>query len=291
MSNPELLTPDDLDGAASRGGVTLGEEAVSLFALVDGAAAFLGVDAEGDPFIPPIVHRAGPVGALISVVPLDDYSGVDAADRLSDLAWLAPRTMRHAAVLRWAMQYSPVYPAPFATLFANLGSLTTFMLLHGQTLSTFFGAVAGMAEWELKASACVDSRPALETLARDAWSDWAQLTPGTRYLRLSRDRSSLICSRRVQLQDISCRLAQQLQPLATSVRQLHFQPLAGAENGELVGRFALLVSANDASALAQCVQGLAAEANDDGIELTLSGPWPPFSFRPDLPGPAPQIAV
>ena len=182
---------------------------------------------------------------------------------------------------------SPTYPAPFATLFASRESLSAFMLAHANTLAEFFRTVAGMAEWELKASACLDNRAALEALARDAWPNWAQLAPGTRYLRLCRDRPGLVAAGRALAQAAAARLAEQLQPPATASRRLGLQPAPESDSGELVGRFALLVPLGGAGALAQRVQELANEAAADGIALTLAGPWPPFSFRPDLPRPPP----
>ena len=262
-------------------------EVVYLYALVDGAAVFADAGIEpldpGNRSTPPILHRAGPIAALIGMVPLAEYCGADAAHHLGDLAWLAPRTMHHAAVLRQAMQVSPVYPAPFATLFASRNSLSAFMLAHAHTLVEFFRAVAGMAEWELKASACLADRAALEALARDAWPDWAQLAPGTRYLRLCRDRPGLVAAGRAAAQTIAARLAERLLPPATASRRLVVQPAPDSDAGELVGRFALLVPLGGASALAQRLEALAGEAASDGIALALTGPWPPFSFRPDLP--------
>ncbi len=243
-------------------------------------------DSQCDPLIEPVLHRSGPIAALISMVPVSDYCGADAMRHLSDIAWLAPRTAHHAAVLCRAMQYSPVYPAPFGTLFTSLETLTAFMLAHAEALGVFFRDVAGMAEWELKASACLDSRPALEALARDTWPDWAQLTPGTRHLRISRDRSGLIAIRRAFSREISAGLAQRLMPPASSLRELGVHSASPGDSGELIGRFALLVPLGGAEALAQQVRGLAADAADDGIALSLSGPWPPFSFRPDLPRPS-----
>jgi hypothetical protein len=92
-----------------------------------------------------------------------------------------------------------------------------------------------------KAGACLDSRAALEGLARDAWPDWAQLTPGTRYLRLCRDRAELVAARRALVQDIAARVAERLQPPAASLRRLCLPPTPESASEELVGRFALLV--------------------------------------------------
>lgn len=282
MPIPDRLGSLDLPGEAAPGEAASDVQAVYLFALVDGAAVFRAAGDEGDLLPQPVLHRAGSIAALVGMVPLCDYCGADAARHLSDLAWLAPRTMHHARVLQRAMARSPVYPAPFATLFASLASLTAFMRAHERRIREFFGAVAGMAEWELKASADPDSRPVLEAAAREAWPDWGQLTPGTRYLRLCRDRPGLIAARRARLRDIAARLAPRLQPPAAAWRRLALPPVPES-GGEPVGRFALLVPLNSETALAQRVQEVAAAAAGEGIALALSGPWPAFSFRPDLP--------
>jgi hypothetical protein len=93
------------------------------------------------------------------------------------------------------------------------------------------------------------------------------------------------------VQDIAARVAERLQPPAASLRRLGLPPTPESASGELVGRFALLVPLSGASALAHSVQELASEAADDGVTLSLSGPWPPFSFRPDLPRPPPPAEV
>ncbi len=286
MPTPDLPGAVDWQGEVAPGDAAADGQAVYLFALVDGAAVFGAAGCDSDPLRQPILHRAGTIAALVSMVPLADYCGALALQHLSDLAWLAPRTLQHAAVLRQAMQCSPVYPAPFATLFASLDSLSAFIRPHEPAIREFFRAVAGMAEWELKASARLDGRAALETLARDLWPDWAQLTPGTRYLRLCRDRPALVDARRAALHDSAARLAQRLQPPAAALRDLVLHPAPESDGGEPVGRFALLVPLSGASALARGVQELADAAAEDGITLALSGPWPPFSFRPDLPRPA-----
>ncbi len=152
---------------------------------------------------------------------------------------------------------------------------------------SFFASSPAWRSGRLKASACLDNRAALEALAGDASPDWAQLTPGTRYLRLCRDRPALVAAGRALAQTIAGRLAERLQPPATASRRLGLQPAPESDSVELVGRFALLVPLGGAGALAQRVQELSDEAAGDGIALALAGPWPPFSFRPDLPRPLP----
>ena len=49
-----------------------------------------------------------------------------------------------------------------------------------------------------------------------------------------------------------------------------------------MARYALLVAKRDVPALRARVAEAAATAAGDGVALALSGPWPPFSFRPNL---------
>ena len=110
----------------------------------------------------------GSVAALVGLVPIADYSGADSERHLSDIAWLAPRVRRHGELVEWLTQWSPVFPAPFATLYASLDNLTAFMRAHEATIAAFLRAVADKEEWELRAS------PVSTT--RTPWIDW----PATR---------------------------------------------------------------------------------------------------------------
>jgi hypothetical protein len=217
------------------------------------------------------------------MVALDDYAGPAASQRLGDVAWVGPRAVCHAGVLRQAMQWSPVYPVPFGTLYASLDRLTDVMLAHQQTIGHFFETVAGMEEWELKASAAIDGHAALEAMAHDAWPDWAALGPGVRYMKLCSNRPALIAASRRHAEGIVSRLVWRMRPPVAAIRRLTRQHRADQAATELVARFAMLAPAGGGTALDGRARELGAEAAACGVTLTLSGPWPPFSFRPDLP--------
>jgi hypothetical protein len=258
-------------------------QAAYLFALVRGVEARAPLWSEKDPFPRLFIHRAGTVGAIVSMVALDDFAGPVASQLLGDLTWLGPRAVYHAGVLRQAMHWSPVYPVPFATLYASLDSLTDLMLAHQQTIGRFFETVAGMEEWELKASAAIEGHAALEAVARDAWPDWAALSPGVRYMKLCSDRSTLIAASRRHAEQIVSRLVWRMRPPVAAIRRLTRQHPADQAATEMVARFALLTPAGSGAALDGRARVLGAEAVACGVTLTLSGPWPAFSFRPDLP--------
>ncbi|UTD29189.1 GvpL/GvpF family gas vesicle protein [Bradyrhizobium sp. WD16] len=229
-----------------------------------------------------MLHRVGSVAALIGIVPLSDYSGADAERRFADVAWLAPRVRRHAELVEWAMQAAAVFPAPFGTLYTNLDSLGAFMQAHEGTIADFLRAVTGKEEWDLRALARFDSPEILDQLARSAWPDLRALSKGARYMKLCRDRSALLAFGRDEAAGRARQLLPQLEPLTAGIRQLGSGAVADSGGAELVARYALLVAKTDAAALQDQVRELGDRVKQQNLALVLSGPWPPFSFRPNL---------
>ena len=138
------------------------------------------------------LHRVGRLTALTAIVPIGEYCGVDGERNLADAAWLAPRVRRHAKLVNWTMQWSPVFPVPFGTFYKTFDSLTAFMKAHEETIVAFLNRVANKEEWELGAGAKFDDPELLDKLACNAWPDWRALSKGVRYMRSCRDREALL---------------------------------------------------------------------------------------------------
>ena len=232
-----------------------------------------------------MLHQVGPVAALIGVVPLADYCGAEAELRLADIAWLAPRAHQHATLVEWAMRSSPVFPVPFGTLYLSLNSLTAFMHTHEATIADFLCTVTGKEEWELRASADLSSHEILEQLAGNLWPDWQALPKGTRYMRLCRDRNLLAEQGRAEAVALVHDFVAELQPLTAAVRQHGVGVRTEAGGLEPIARYALLVAKKDVTALQESVREAGNRAAHKHIAIAFSGPWPPFSFRPNLESP------
>ncbi|MGO9773100.1 MAG: GvpL/GvpF family gas vesicle protein [Roseiarcus sp.] len=261
------------------------EEAICLFAFAES------VDALEQP--PPdatfehrfMLHRVGSVAALVGIVPITDYCGADAERHLADIAWLAPRVRRHAELVEWMTQWSSVFPAPFGTLYSSLDRLTAFMHAHEATIASFLRAVADKEEWELRAAAQFDDPDILDRLACNAWPDWRNLSKGARYMRLCRDRNALLDFGRAKATALVRDLIAELQPLMTDIRQQGSSRPPDSSGSEPVARYALLVAKTDVAAMKERVREMAFRASRQHVAIALSGPWPPFSFRPDLKSP------
>lgn len=229
-----------------------------------------------------MLHRVGSVVALVGVVPIADYCGADSERRLKDIAWLAPRVRRHAELVEWVTQWSPVFPAPFGTLYSDLDSLTAFMHAHEATIAAFLSAVANKEEWELRALAQLDDPDTLDQLACSAWPEWRNLSKGARYMRLCRDKSALLDFGRGEAAAFARDFVATLRPFTSDVKALGPPRPPDPDGPEPIARYALLVAKTDGAAIRERVHEMASRASLRHVALALSGPWPPFSFRPDL---------
>jgi hypothetical protein len=279
MAEVEGVSPRE-DGADWSG--LASETAIYLFAFADR------IDALRPPPPDAALERrltllgVGSLAALVGVVPAADYSGPDSERNLSDIAWLAPRVRRHGELVEWLTRSSPVYPAPFATLYASLDNLTAFMHAHEATIAAFLRAVADKEEWELRAFAHFDDPEALDRLACEAWPDWRDLSRGARYMRLCRDRGALIDFARAEAAAFARDFVAELGGLTSDARSLALSSSVAADGREPVARYALLVAKTGVAAIRVGIQDIGPRASSRHAEIALSGPWPPFSFRPDL---------
>ncbi len=280
MAEVEPLPP--CDGRARSTGIA-DETAICLFAFAESVDAPRPPDATLERRL--LLHRVGSIAALVGLVPILDYNGADSERRLSDIAWLAPRVRRHAELVAWMAQRSTVFPAPFATLYSSLDNLTAFMRAHEATIAAFLRAVADKEEWELRGVAHFDGPRALERLACEAWPDWRQLSKGARYMRLCRDRSALIDFGRAEATAFVGELIAQLRPLTSDTRPLGLPRAPDPDGREPVARYALLVEKTAVAAIRERIEEITPMASSRHVAIAMSGPWPPFSFRPDLKTP------
>ena len=280
MSQPERLVALD---AGARSPVLEGGEAICLFAFAQSGNACEQLGQAADERLR--LHRVGSVAALIGVVPIADYCGAAGERNLADAAWIAPRVRRHAEVVEWMMQWSSVFPVPFGTLYKSFDSLTAFMQAHEETIGGFLQSVADKEEWELRAAAHFDSPEILDRLACDAWPEWRALTKGVRYMRACRDRRALLDFGRAAAAALVRGFVAELQPLTASVRQHDPGRRLDPGAGEPIARYAFLVERSNAAEVRARVEEIAVSAARQNLAISLLGPWPPFSFRPDLGAP------
>jgi hypothetical protein len=234
-----------------------------------------------------LVHACGEIGAVCSEVELDEFRGEPAEARLRDLAWLGPRVCRHEAVIEEVMRQAPVLPARFATLFTSLDSLQRTVLAHREAITGFFAQLGGQHEWAVKG--LLDRSGALERLVSSVESApearALDASPGARYFQEKRVQAQVERDFHLRLKEFCQRTAEALAAQAGGFRERKaLAPLAEGTGAEAVLNWTFLLSPRALEDFRARLDRFNGGEGFPGLRLTLTGPWPPYSFAPDLSG-------
>jgi hypothetical protein len=234
---------------------------------------------------PLVVEDFEDVSAVVCEVSLDDFSGPASESKLQDLNWLGPRAIRHYQVVEHTLQYAPVLPARFGTLFSSWDCLARLVERNTPVINAFFDSVTGKDEWSVKAlvSRCEmkERLYAKELAANKEALD--SLAPGVRYFK-----EKQICARvekelaqwlREVLQTVAARLTG-----SSDDRRSREPSIPGLEGKptETIANWAFLLNRETVENFVALIDASNAEYNSSGIYFELSGPWPPYSFVPAL---------
>jgi hypothetical protein len=218
-------------------------------------------------------------------VPVEDFCGPDAEERLGDLAWIGPRVIRHQEVVAGVMRHSPVLPTRFGTIFSSAANLIKLLQAHQDTIAGFLERIAGREEWAVKG--LLDRSGAKGRLfslkqARDAELLGA-LSPGKRYFQ--EQRLWAACDQELQrwLQEVCRKLWDDLRDYAAEIleRRMLSRETTGSDK-DMVLNWAFLVPEKALAGFQARVRDANAQYSDRGLVFECTGPWPPYSFTPAL---------
>lgn len=257
---------------------------IYLFCLIpaESSAKIEGRGIDGECLL--FMETIGDVTAIFSEVSLEDFSGPESRNNFENLAWVAPRALRHEEVVLAAMELGQVLPVRFGTVFSSLEA-TEPLRQRQDIFNVFFRDTAGKREWTLKGYA---DRPQVraqmtETRLVEQKEHLAELSPGKRYFfeqkikeAVNRDVTSWL---KETAHDIR-RLALEVSDGFSDCR-LQSREVTGRDE-EMFFHGALLVP----DQAAMIVQRKTHEWNERrkarGLRMELSGPWPPYHFSPVL---------
>lgn len=244
-------------------------------------ASAIGVDGQH----PVFVRACGEIGVVLSEVERGEFCGDAAEACLEDLAWLGPRVCRHEAAIEEVMSQMPVLPARFATLFTSIDSLKQSVLDHLEAITGFFAQLGDKQEWAVRG--LLNRADALRRLGspdQPAAEEQSLVTsPGTRYFQEKRIKAQREWDFNFQLKEFCRRAAAALAAHAGSFRERKvLAPVTAGTDTEVVLNWAFLLSPAALDEFRGCLERLNGGEAFPGLMLTLTGPWPPYSFVPDL---------
>ncbi|GAA3956466.1 GvpL/GvpF family gas vesicle protein [Actinomadura viridis] len=230
---------------------------------------------------------AGDLTALVSTVRLDQYGEEALRANLEDLAFLEETARAHHHVVDRAAHAAPTAPVRIATLYRDDERIGEILTQRREQFTEVLDSITGRTEWGVKAYAYPEAyeeapteapteAPAATTAGPGTGSS-AGAGAGTAYLKRRQDQ-------RRRREDATRRITAQAEAVHTELaghavaarRHPPQDPRLSGHQGTLILNTAYLVD-DEAS------QGFLAVADDiaarlPGIEVEVTGPWPPYSF-------------
>ena len=230
-----------------------------------------------------MLYRRGDLVAICGWTEVDQWSGPESDLNLQDLQWLGPRVMRHQAVIEAAMRAAAVLPARLGTLFSSPDALGRFLDVHQHTIAGFLRQTADHEEWAVKG--LLDRTRAqgwLYSRAVAAQPGGLAAASGARYLQERRMHAAAAQELNRWVAQTLESLLGELRPFAAGFHQRSVSSPAAPGAPQPIVNLAFLVARGGLAAFHHCVERANLEHRDHGLELGLTGPWPPYSFCPTL---------
>jgi Gas vesicle synthesis protein GvpL/GvpF len=232
------------------------------------------------------VVQEGKLVALVSAVPLSEYSDDRLREHLNDIEWVERVARAHERVLDETLERATILPLRLCTLYRDQEGVRRMLSEQEPLLLEELFELAGRREWGAKVF--VDQERLAEALVEvpeaaapegEALEAGRAHSAGAAYMaRLGRDRKA---SERLQefgdsaVQEIHA----QLEAIADKARTNPLQrPELHGRNEQMWLNGAYLVRREREKELAQVADTLRERWSANGFELELTGPWPPYNF-------------
>lgn len=240
---------------------------------------------EGKNKVFPLSYRN--LGALVSQVPLAEYSEQALQKNLQDPGWVTPRAAHHEHILRAALRSGPLMPVRFCTLYRSRARLLRVLRSHYADFCAFLTSVHDREEWEVKiyinAEAgkrlAQETTPALRALEKrictaSTGEGYFLKKRREQLLREEGERSLAVWTDTIYAQLASWAVAGQPARL--------LDRLVTGKDVDMIFKAAFLVDQANVETFVAELDQLAAKYTPQGFFFEMSGPWPAYHFCPSL---------
>ena len=232
------------------------------------------------------VVQQGELVALVSAVPLSEYSDERLREHLNDIEWVERVARAHERVLEQTLERATVLPLRLCTLYRDQEGVRRMLSEREPLLLEELSELEGRREWGAKVFVDQDRlAEALEKVSEARADEKEELeagrasSAGAAYMaRLGRERE--VSERLQEFGDSAVKeIHAQFEAIADKA---HANPL---QRPELHGRKeqmwlngAYLVRRERENELAQVADLLRERWSASGFDVELTGPWPPYNF-------------
>ncbi len=212
---------------------------------------------------------------VVASVPASTYSAEAIESKLRDLDWVGAAAAAHEAAVEGSSSHGTVVPMKLFTLFTSDDRALAHVAKMKRDLGRIVTKIAGCDEWGLRI--LFDEAGALQRkTAQQRKKDVAAPPTGTGFLLRKKaqedTRRLLTTEAKDEVDDLFVRLER------SSKKAVRRPP----PNRELAGRVLLdavfLVPQKGVEKFKSTIAGTAKDLAREGFQITLTGPWPAYSF-------------
>ena len=224
--------------------------------------------------------RALPAGQglwlIVADAPLPQYGEAGLARVVRDLDAVSRCAVAHSAIIAHCARRTPVLPLRVLTLFSSDERALARIRGRRAAIARRLDRLAGRAEWGVQARLAPGGGPRARRAQATARRETARLGPGTRFLELRRRQRETARDLASGAKAAAAALYRTLARHADAARQR--PPVSMDGRPALLLDAAFLVPAASATQFRQAVRAQTARAAERGLQIRLTGPWPPYSF-------------
>lgn len=228
-----------------------------------------------------VIERDG-LAAVVSDVPLSDYSEDALQTRLQDATWTATRAMRHEQVVEYFAGRASVVPLRFGTIYFERAGVEQMLAERRSKLLPLIERLRGREEWGVNLysdrAKLKEQITSVSPRLRELDMQAAQAAPGQGYLLRKKIDAMRADEARAESKRLATEIEAALAAACETAVRLRVLKAEATEHGELVAKLAFLVTREGFDHFRATAERLAAEHSDAGFRIELTGPWPPYNF-------------
>lgn len=210
---------------------------------------------------------------VVADAPLERYGSVPIEAKLGDLDWVSRCALAHESVIAHMSRHGTVIPMKLFTLFSTDDRARSHFARTRKRIDRLIRRITGRDEWGVRVS--MDERVVVKSRL-DGQSRPTRASSGTAFLMGKKKEKDAARGLVDEARGEAERVFQALSRHADDERQR--TPVQAGGSVRLLLDATFLVPSQQASRFKETVRALARALEPKGYRVTLTGPWPPYTF-------------
>jgi hypothetical protein len=215
---------------------------------------------------------------VVADVPLERYGDAALAEGLADLDWVARAAVAHERVVETFLSAQAILPMKLFTIFASDDRACDHLLERRAQIDAVIARVASREEWGIRV--VLGRVPAGKPSPVSRKRSDTGAPSGAHYLQRKKDNRDELTSRARRARAAATEVFDALARHASEARKRPATEMP-ATGGPLVLDAAFLVPRTRSARLKTAAARHARALAPEGFDISLTGPWPPYSFMQD----------